>query len=165
VDHAWETVHYSDAPPDDVWEILTHTERWRRWSRWTRSDLEQPGALDAHGVGSLRRLGLGPLSLHDEVVEFDAPKHIAFQQHTRQPGLTAYRTDIYLERDEFGTKVTWRTELTPTQPAWLSTAFAAALRTIEHDTGARLVRAVDELARKRVYRPVTSVHALASPCC
>jgi hypothetical protein len=162
---AWEFVHFSEESPDNVWEILTHTERWRRWSRWTKSELERSGEFDAHGVGSLRRLGLGPFSVRDEVVEFDAPKHIAFQQRTRPAGLTSYRTDVYLERDEFGTKVTWCTELTPAQVGWMPNAYAALLRAVQRDTGARLVRAVDELAQKRVYRPTVSVHALASPCC
>ena len=64
----------TSAPPKTVFDILTDSARWQEWSDVPSSARIVDGADHPDGVGSVRRLGVGPLPLlKEEVLTYEAP--------------------------------------------------------------------------------------------
>ena len=115
----------SRAAPERLWPLLAEAERWKDWSFLTRSYLVRPGRPDPDGVGSQRRLGVGPFGSVEEVVEAEAPRRFVYEGRRGLP-VRLYRAEVLLEPDGAGTAITWSGELEPLVPgtgglilAWL----------------------------------------------
>src|SRR3954447_25879187 len=90
------------------------------WSAWcgpmvVRSWWEREGSPEPGGVGAIRRLGLGKLSSREEIVGYDAPRHLAYTWLTKFP-VRDYRADVRLEPDGTGTRIVWSGTFAPAFP-------------------------------------------------
>jgi uncharacterized protein YndB with AHSA1/START domain len=98
---------HSQALPDAVFAVLADARRWSTWagpvvptSSWERGS-------PAGGVGAVRRLGLGPLSSREEIVEFDPPRRLAYVLRSAER-LHHYAATVELRPDPTGgTRVVW----------------------------------------------------------
>ena len=114
---SYEVTARSSAAPERVFALLADSAHWSDWagpmvmrSWWEREGEPAPG-----GVGAIRRLGLGKLSSREEILEYDAPRHLAYTWLTSFP-VRDYRADVRLEPDGAGTRITWSGTFTPAFP-------------------------------------------------
>lgn len=105
----------SAAPPEVLWPLLAEAERWKDWSFLTRSYLVRPGRPEPDGVGSQRRLGVGPFGSVEEVVASEAPRRFAYEGRRGVP-VRSYRAEVLLEPEDGGTRITWSGALEPLVP-------------------------------------------------
>ena len=121
----------SAAPPEKVFALLADGAGWSRWagpmvvrSWWEREGTPAPG-----GVGAIRRLGLGRLSSREEIVEYDAPRRLAYTWLTGFP-VRDYRADVQLSPDGQGTRIEWRGGFRPAFPGGAAVMRRFFLRTV-----------------------------------
>ena len=96
------------APPRRVWEVYTDHARWSEWAGLGSSSLEAEGRPERDGVGAVRCLGNGPLRVREEVVEFDAPKRMAYRVVRGGFPIANHFGEVAFEPDGDGTRVVWR---------------------------------------------------------
>ena len=111
---SYEVTAHSTAPPQRVFDLLADASTWRRWagpmvlqSWWEREGDPPPG-----GLGAIRRLGMRGASSREEIVAYDAPRHLGYIWLTRV--IRDYRADVRLEPDGGGTRIVWSGSFTPT---------------------------------------------------
>jgi uncharacterized protein YndB with AHSA1/START domain len=114
---SYEVVGHSTASPEKVFEVLADGAGWSRWagpmvvkSWWEREGTPAPG-----GVGAIRALGTKHMGSREEIVAYDAPRHMAY---TILKGLPVrdYRADVRLSPDGNGTRIEWSGSFTPKLP-------------------------------------------------
>jgi len=64
--------HFS-APPAKVFAAVTDHKRIEEWQRGTRVTIEKPGVPPPNGLGAVRKITGGPLSVREEVVRWEEP--------------------------------------------------------------------------------------------
>lgn len=126
----------SAAPPQAVFALLADAPAWQEWAgpfvpraRW------EPGTRG--GRGAVRRLGLGPLSVREQVVAHEPPTDFSYVLLTgvRWHG---YRADVHLAEDGHGgTVVTWTGRLSSPVPG-LAGAMEPGFRLLVQDFARRL---------------------------
>jgi uncharacterized protein YndB with AHSA1/START domain len=114
---SYEVTALSAAPPEKVFALLADGAGWSQWagpmvvrSWWEREGTPAPG-----GVGAIRRLGLGKASSREEILAYDAPRHLAYTWLTSFP-VRHYRADVALEPDGTGTRIVWSGTFHPSFP-------------------------------------------------
>ena len=114
---SYEVTARSAATPEKVFALLADGAGWSQWagpmivrSWWEREGTPAPG-----GVGAIRRLGLGVLSSREEIVEYHAPRHLAYTWLTNFP-VRDYRADVRLDPDGSGTRIIWTGSFRPALP-------------------------------------------------
>lgn len=127
----------SAAPPADVFALLADAPAWQDWAgpfvpraRW------EPGTRA--GEGAVRRLGLGPLSVREQVVEHEPASVFSYVLLTgvRWHG---YRADVRLTPDEHGgTRVEWTGRLSSPVPG-VARLLLPAFRALVEGFARRLV--------------------------
>ena len=107
----------SAAAPDAVFALLAAGDRWAEWagpvvprSRWA-----VPG--DPVGtVGAVRRLGIGPLSSLERIVEHEPGRRLGYVVDSAAP-MRGYRAVVDLApRTDGGTDITWSASFEPVVP-------------------------------------------------
>jgi uncharacterized protein YndB with AHSA1/START domain len=111
----FEVFARSSAPPDAVWRWLADASSWKHWTNLTISELECQGAPEPDGVGAIRKLGRAGRVSREQVLEFDAPTHLAYTILSGVP-VKDYRADVHLSADGDGTLIAWRASFEPTRP-------------------------------------------------
>src|SRR3954465_7016691 len=117
VSASYEVTEHSAAPPETVFDLLADGAGWSAWAgpMVIRSWWERQGAAEPGGVGAIRRLGLGGLSSREEIVEYDAPRHLAYVWLTKFP-VRDYRADVRLDPEGSGTRIVWSGTFAPAFP-------------------------------------------------
>lgn len=145
VAYAWEVVEHSAAIPERVWALLADARGWSRWSRITAATLEREGTPVPDGVGALRVFGSGPFKSREEVVAFDAPRHLAYELRKGMP-VEGYRADVTLTTDGDGTLITWSSSFRRATIPGAGRPIAWFFRRFVADTARRLARAAEQAA-------------------
>jgi uncharacterized protein YndB with AHSA1/START domain len=114
---SYEVTATSAAPPERVFAVLADSARWSEWAgpMVVRSWWEREGEPPPGGVGAIRRLGLGKASSREQIVEYDAPRRLAYTWLTSFP-VRDYRADVRLEPAGNGTRIMWSGTFTPAFP-------------------------------------------------
>jgi hypothetical protein len=100
------------VPVEDVWVWLADASSWSSWTMLTRTELEQKGEPEPDGVGAIRRFGRPGGASREQVIEFDAPHHLAYVILSGMP-VRSYRADVDLSVDGDGTLISWRARFEP----------------------------------------------------
>ena len=113
----YEVSARSAAPPEKVFALLADGAGWSKWAgpMIVRSWWEREGSPEPGGVGAIRRLGLGKLSSREEIVEYDAPRHLAYTWLTKFP-VRDSRAAVRLAPDGSGTRIVWGGSFRPAFP-------------------------------------------------
>lgn len=98
-----------DAPIEAVWEALADHDAMGRWSAFSVERLER-GATDPNGLGSLRRVRIGPLAFDERVISWDPPHRYTYTIE-RGPLVRRHRGDVVLWREGGRTRVRWAIQL------------------------------------------------------
>jgi len=64
--------HFS-APPEKVFAAVTDHKRIEDWQKGTRVTIEKPGVPPPNGLGAVRKIRGGPITVYEEVVRWEAP--------------------------------------------------------------------------------------------
>ena len=136
---------HSTASPDTVFAVLADASRWQEWAgpAVPRSWWE-PGS-PAGGVGAVRRLGRGPLSSREEIVEHDPPHRLAYVLRSGE-GLHHYRAKVDLQaQPDGGTHIVWSGTVDTTVPG-LAAPLIMVFRRLVGGFATRLAREAERVA-------------------
>jgi hypothetical protein len=100
-----------NAPPDWVFPLLVHFQRWRDWSPWEQKD---PGMKRAYGPtisgkgatymwSGNKDVGEGAM----EIIDVKSPSLVRLRLDFHKPFKTQNEVDFVLEQKGGGTEVTW----------------------------------------------------------
>lgn len=126
------TVHAA-APPEKVWEVLTHSDEWSRWTDFSTTVRETLGTGHPDGVGSVRAMWLGGvLKAQEEVLTFDPDAGVyEYKLLKGLPNIRDHRGRVELSADGDGTQIAWQYANKPTLPIpGLDAANGAFMNTI-----------------------------------
>ena len=99
----------SGAPRETVWEVLADVPRWAEWGPWRSTAFEREGTPAPGGVGAVRLLKQFPVTVREEIVEFEPPGRMAYRLLSWTP-MHHYRAVISLSDTEEGSEIHWRSE-------------------------------------------------------
>jgi hypothetical protein len=100
---------HSRAPRDVLWNILADGGSWSQWGPWTKSELDREGSPPPGGVGSIKRLARGWMTLREEVTEFEPPSRYGYRLLSGLP-VRDYRAQVTLSDAADGTEIHWHSE-------------------------------------------------------
>ena len=70
--------HFS-APPARVFPVVTDHKRLEEWQKGTKVTIEKPGVPPPNGLGAVRKIAGGPLSVWEEVVRWEEPSAMDYR--------------------------------------------------------------------------------------
>jgi hypothetical protein len=133
----------SAAPPQTVFALLADAPAWQEWAgpfvpraRW------EPGT--PAGAGAVRRLGLGRLSVREQVVVHEPPHAFSYVLLTgvRWHG---YRADVRLDEDGHGgTRLEWTGRVSSPLPG-VARLLLPVFRGLVEDLARRLAREAERV--------------------
>jgi uncharacterized protein YndB with AHSA1/START domain len=129
----------SAASPETVFAVLADGSRWQEWAgpAVPRSSWEE--RAPAGGLGAVRRLGLGPLSSREEIVECDPPHRLAYALRSGER-LHHYRASVDLQAEPAGgTHIVWSGVVESEVPG-LAPVLAGVFRRLVRGFATRLAR-------------------------
>lgn len=145
--YSFEVNRTSTAPPSALFALETEGPRWSEWgkplivqSRWARR-----GEPEEAGVGAIREVGMWPVLVREETVEYEPGRRHVYVFAGLSP-LKDYRAEVFFTPTATGgTHLRWTG--TFTEPVRGSgAALAAALRGLISLLSARLVKAAERSA-------------------
>ena len=93
------------VPPERLWSALTDHEGMRKW---TGAAVRVVARGDASGVGTVRRIAMGPFRIDEEVVYADAPRRLVYRAIRGLP-VRFHRGEMVVVPDGTGgSQLTWR---------------------------------------------------------
>lgn len=107
----------SAASPEQVFRLLADATSWPEWAGpvvprgwWEREGSPAPG-----GPGAIRRLGLGPVSSREEIVDYDPPYLLSYRLIFGLP-VRGYSATVRLAPEGGGTAIEWSGRFEPLVP-------------------------------------------------
>lgn len=67
------------APPERVFAVVTEHKRIEEWQKGLEVTLERPGIPSPNGLGAVRKIKNGPLSIREEVVRWEEPRAMDYR--------------------------------------------------------------------------------------
>jgi uncharacterized protein YndB with AHSA1/START domain len=132
-----------DAPPEDVFDVLTDHRRYAEMTRLRRSVLEREGEPAPNGVGSIRLLSAVGPPMREETIAYKRPSRFSYKVLSGLPVRDHVGT-ASLEPSGSGTRITYAVRTTPTVPI----AGALVVRAIRQAIG-QLLNGVAAEAERR----------------
>ncbi len=132
--------HQFRAPVDAVWARYTDHASWTRWAGLGPVRVARPGTPPPNGVGCVREFARTGNRLAEEVVEFDAPRLMAYRIVRGGGPIADHRGEVSFTPRDGGTLVVWRCRFRSRVPGLgplirfgITRVFAGALRGLERD--------------------------------
>jgi hypothetical protein len=141
---SFEVNRTSTAPPPVLFALETDGPRWAEWGKpliaqafWERKGTDEPA-----GVGAVRALGLRPVLVKEETIEYDVDRRHVYTFFGGTP-LKDYRAEVFFTPSAGGgTHLRWTGSFT--EPVRGSgPVLAAVLRTTIRLFSAKLVKAAE----------------------
>ncbi|RSM83443.1 MxaD family protein [Amycolatopsis sp. WAC 01375] len=137
--YSFEINRTSSASPASLFALEADGSRWSEWakpvvfhSRWAREP-------DADGVGAVRAVGLWPVYLHEETLEYEQDRKHVYGFAGLAP-LKDYRAEVsFTPNASGGTDLRWTGRFTEPLPG-TGVAVRTALRTVISILATRLVK-------------------------
>ena len=138
--YSFEVNRTSSASPSSLFALEADGSRWSEWakplvihSRWTRK---------ADGVGAVRALGLWPVFVHEETLEYEQDRKHVYGFAGTAP-LKDYRAEVFFTPNaDGGTDLRWTGTFTEPLPG-TGAAISTALRSVISVLATRLVHAAE----------------------
>ena len=103
------------APVQTVWDVLTDHRGYARWAGVDSAVLDRQGKDDPNGVGAVRHLRKGPISIREEIVASEAPKGFSYKVVSGPP-VRDYLAVVTLTSEGASTHVHWTVRFEPKIP-------------------------------------------------
>ncbi|MEU5257310.1 SRPBCC family protein [Amycolatopsis sp. NPDC021455] len=142
--YSYEVNRTSTAPPEVLFALEAEGPRWAEWgkplivqARWARR-----GDAEPDGVGAIREVGLWPVLVREETVEYEPGRKHVYAFAGPKP-LKDYRAEVlFTPADGGGTHLRWTGSFT--EPVRGSgPALAAGLKAVISLLSAKLVKAAE----------------------
>lgn len=139
-----EIVRRIEAPPQTVWDAYTDHASWTRWAGLGKVRLLREGEPAPNGVGCVREIRSGPISVQEEVLSFEPPKRMTYRVVRGGPPIRDHFGEVHFEEaGEGATRVVWRCRFDSRIPGLgfalrplFAKVFRDALRGLERHLGA-----------------------------
>lgn len=143
---SFEVNRTSSAPPEVLFRMETHGPLWARWGRpvvWQAS-WEREGDPAPAGVGAIRRIGLWPLLVREETVEYEPNRRHVYTLIGPGPASTMrYHAEVlFTPNAAGGTDLRWHGSFTEASPG-TGPPVRAILRATISFFATRLTRAAE----------------------
>lgn len=103
-----------DVPPDILWEVATDHEGM---SRWLGVPVKVVAAPPDGGVGTVRRISAGPVSIDEEVVVHEPPRRMVYRIVRGAPMIRYHRAEVRVEPwGDGGSQLAWSIVLASSIP-------------------------------------------------
>jgi uncharacterized protein YndB with AHSA1/START domain len=106
---------HSDAPPEQVWRLVSNSASYPDWGTWDSSELEEAGAPPPEGAGAVRVLHTGRTTVREEILVFDPPSRLVYKLLEGLP-IENYEAEVTLTPADRGTDIRWHAEFDPKFP-------------------------------------------------
>ncbi|GAA4542436.1 SRPBCC family protein [Amycolatopsis samaneae] len=141
---SFEINRTSTAPPSTLFGLETDGSRWSEWarplvpqSRWARHGEPEPG-----GVGAIRELGLWPVLVREETLEYELDRRHVYTFAGAAP-VKDYRAEVFFTpTDDGGTNLRWTGSFAEPLPG-TGPALLTAVRGTIRFLSAQLVKAAE----------------------
>lgn len=143
-EHRYHVDGFSSAPPEVVFDVLVDGPGWARWAPGVKAaSYECEGALAPHGVGAIRRFGVGrgPVS-REQVVAYESPTYFSYVSLSGPVPWRDYRSEVRLGPGPsgIGTTIDWSGSFRSRMPG---------LRTFIHHTVAGFAKGLVAESERR----------------
>jgi uncharacterized protein YndB with AHSA1/START domain len=130
---------HSSAPPETVFAVVADGSRWQDWAGPAVPRSSWASGSPPGGIGAVRRLGLGPLSSREEIIEYDPPHRLAYALRSGEK-LHHYRASVDLRTQPGGgTHIVWSGVVDSTVPG-LARTLRPVLKALVAGFARRLAR-------------------------
>lgn len=103
-----------EAPRDIVYEVFADRERSGEYLPFT-TELTREGHTERQGVGAVHRIGVGPVAVHEEIIDLVTDERIQYRVVRGLPVRTHVGTITFADHPS-GTTVRYSMESTPLIP-------------------------------------------------
>ncbi len=107
---SFEVTKTSTAPAATLFRLVTDGGRWSEWAKpiVASSSWERPGDPAPGGIGAIRKLGMWPVFVHEETIEYEQDRrHVYKLVGARQP-VDDYVAEVVLTPNASGgTDIRW----------------------------------------------------------
>jgi uncharacterized protein YndB with AHSA1/START domain len=104
-------------PPERLWAAITDHEGM---SKWTGTKVRLIARGDASGVGAVRRVRMGAISLDEEVIYADAPRRLVYRIVRGVP-VSFHRGEMLVLPTDRGSRLEWKIMLASPIPGFART--------------------------------------------
>jgi uncharacterized protein YndB with AHSA1/START domain len=144
----FEVNRTSSAPPSRLFALETDGAGWAKWAKplVVQSSWERRGGSAPGGVGAIRKVGLWPVLIREETLEFDQDRRHVYTFSGPAPA-KEYRAEVlFTPNAAGGTDLRWQGSFREKAPG-TGPLVRAALHLVITFVSARLVKAAERPAR------------------
>ena len=142
--YSYEVNRTSSAPPAALFALETDGPRWAEWGRplIVQARWKRPGTEEPAGVGAVREVGLWPVLIREETLEYEPGRKHVYTFFGANP-IKDYRAEVlFTPTADGGTHLRWTGSFT--EPVRGSgPVLAAGLRATIRLFSAKLVKAAE----------------------
>lgn len=144
---SFELEHRIQAPIDVVWSVLSDHRGYVAWAGVDEARLEREGDEDPNGVGALRHLRKGPISIREQIVASESPTSFSYTVVSGPP-VRDYLGTVVLTADGGATRVRWTVRFEPKIPL-SGPVLLPVIRKVISDLLGRATREAERRGRSR----------------
>jgi uncharacterized protein YndB with AHSA1/START domain len=134
------------APPEKVFAAITDHVGMQKWMPGSKITLDREGVPAPNGLGAVRRIRAGGLTILEEVVHFDPPREMRYKVLKAGPIIAHLGTIRVLPAEDGGSLIDYTIRFTT--PKWMGGELLAKL--IGRILGGQLTAGLDRLATQVV---------------
>lgn len=152
---SFEVHRTSSAPPQTLFALETDGANWSQWSKpvIVQSSWERQGTPEPGGVGAIRKVGLWPMFLREETLEYEQDRRHLYRFTGRYQPVKDYRAEVtFTPTPTGGTDLRWTASFTPSPLPGAGRAALLLNRIIIRAVAARLIRAAERTDHKKADR-------------
>lgn len=127
------------APRGEVWNVYTDHVSWSDWAGIGKVRLAREGEPRPNGVGCVRVISSFVVSVHEEILSFDAPVRMTYRILRGGLPIRNHHGQVDFAEDGDATNVTWRCEFESRVPG-LGPVWKAIITKVFRDTLTGLAR-------------------------
>jgi len=122
------------APRAAVWSVYTDHLSWNDWAHIGKVRLEREGHPSRDGVGCIRVISSGGISVREEVLSFDEPERMTYRVVRGGLPIKNHLGEVrFDENASGGTTVTWQCRFESRVPG-LGFVWKAVIKKVFRDT-------------------------------
>jgi hypothetical protein len=143
---SFEVNRTSSAPASKLFALETDGSRWSDWAKplIVHSSWERQGDAAPGGIGAVRKVGLWPLLMREETVEYEQDHRHVYKFAGPRPPAKDYRGEvIFTTNGSGGTDIRWSGSFVEGLPG-TGAVTLAFLRTAVKVISAQLVKAAEQ---------------------
>jgi uncharacterized protein YndB with AHSA1/START domain len=142
--YSFEVKRTSSAPPATLFRLETDGAGWSKWAgpMIVQSSWERQGDPGPGGIGAIRKVGLWPVLMREETIEYEQDRRHVYTFAGRGPAKDYRAEVVFTANAAGGTVLRWTGTFTEGVPGTGPVVLAIMRNTIQ-DVSKRLVKAAE----------------------